>query len=76
MTLTAAGQAASDAQREADLSAGAPHGAATIPELAPVIARHDDVDEVVEALITRTLGHGAVRWIGLEAELARAEAAC
>jgi hypothetical protein len=30
----------------------------------------------VEALIERTLGHKAVRWIGLEAELEHAEAAC
>lgn len=40
------------------------------------LAHDDETWDFVNALITRTLGHKAVRWIGIEAELEHAEAAC
>jgi hypothetical protein len=40
------------------------------------LAHDGETWDFVEALITRTLGHEAVRWIGLEAELEHTEAAC
>jgi hypothetical protein len=40
------------------------------------MAHDGEVWDFVEALLARTLAHGCVRWIGLEAELDQAEAAC
>ena len=40
------------------------------------LAHDEEVWEFVEALIGRTRAHRSVRWIGLEAELEPAEAAC
>jgi hypothetical protein len=40
------------------------------------LAHDGETWHFIESLITRTLGHKAVRWIGLEAELEHAEAVC
>lgn len=55
-------------------------GAADIAEATGLCTHHLAHDaatwDFVEALIARTLAHACVRWIGLEAELEPAEAAC
>ena len=59
------------ARREGRADIGEPTGLCTHH-----LAHAEAVWEFVEALIARTLAHGCARWIGIEAELDRAEAAC
>jgi hypothetical protein len=59
------------ARREARAEIAEPTGLCTHH-----LAHDGETWEFVEALITRTLAHGCVRWIGLETELEPAEAAC